>query len=298
LKTINFRKATEEDIPQLVDLMNSEYSRKKNESYFLWQYFDSYYPTILMCAFDNRKLVGMFGLQKRMLENGINVGQAIDLLIAHDWRGKGIFNILGDKATNYFSDIDIFCVLPNLNGKIAVKKNFGWRTLAKVNSMYLYNEKTKDQEEFIKENNACKEREYNKFKYNTESRAWRFDNHPNYNYSYISIGTGELAITKVYQDPITGQKYGDIVDFECNLFDKKNLRELFLKASSHLKHQKIRGITTWALPYTPLRSAVESLGFTEVPQERYFCIKVLKPEYENLYDLSKWHLVQADAEIY
>jgi hypothetical protein len=33
-------------------------------------------------------------------------------------------------------------------------------------------------------------------------------------------------------------------------------------------------------------------------QERYFCVKVLDPEYTYLYDFTNWQLVQADAEIY
>ena len=61
------RKAEEKDIEQLVNLMNCQYLRKKSKDYFLWQYFNSYYSTILICAFINDELIGMFGLQTRYL---------------------------------------------------------------------------------------------------------------------------------------------------------------------------------------------------------------------------------------
>jgi len=62
--TINFRQAIPSDIPRLIDLMNSQYVRKKGEAYFLWQYFNAYYPTVLFCAFDKTQLVGMFGFSE------------------------------------------------------------------------------------------------------------------------------------------------------------------------------------------------------------------------------------------
>jgi GNAT superfamily N-acetyltransferase len=300
LKALTIRPAIESDIPQLVDLMNLQYSRKKDKLYFLWQYFNSHYPTILMCAFNNTKLVGMFGLQKRRLKSGVHVGQAIDLLIAPEWRRQGIFKLLGTEVISYFNDLILFCVFPNLNGKSACERAFGWKTLGKINSMFLYNKNFKNLSEKASMIPYSVKKDYifEKFDYNDETRIWRFDRHPDYEYTYVKLVTGEFAVTKVFKDPVTGVLYGDIVDFECDLNNQVLLRELFLKANTHLKEQGVEIVTTWALPHTPLREVVESLGFVDTPQERYFCLKILKDEYEYLYDLSRWHLVQADAEIY
>ncbi len=297
--TINFRPAVKTDIPQLIELMNSQYIRKKDEAYFLWQYFNSFYPTILMCAFFNTKLIGMFGLQERELENGAHVGHAIDMLVAHKWRGRGVFQLLGEKATDYVKNLDLLCVLPNVNGKYACEKKLGWRTLGRINLMYLEREYLKNITEkplriFPDMNGQI----FSKFKYNAENRFWRFDEHPEYIYNYVRLQAGEFAVTKIFKDPVTGSRYGDIVDFECNLNNRELLAELFRRACIYLREQEVEGITTWSLKNAPLRDSVESLGFIEIKQERYFCLKVLTPAYEYLNDLSCWHLVQSDAEIY
>ena len=139
---------------------------------------------------------------------------------------------------------------------------------------------------------------FDKFHYSNDIRVWRFDKNPDYKYTHVMLTTGEFIITKVFEDPVTGVRFGDIVDFECGLNSKKLLRELFLKAVMQLKEQAVESITTWTLPHTPLREVIESLGFTEFLQERYFCLKVLNQKYEYLYNIENWHLVQSDAEIY
>ncbi len=300
LGTVTVRLAVKSDIPQMVDLMNSQYSRKKDEFYFNWQYFNSYYPTISMCAFINNRLIGMFGLQKRKLKSGAHVGQAIDLLVDPKWRKKGIFKLLGEKAIRYFQNLDLLCVLPNLNGKNACEKAFGWKTLGKIDSVILHRNSLRDIiDKFPKVIFPIeREQEFERFNYTNEIRIWRFDQHPDYKYTYVRLTTGEFVVTKIFQDPVTGVRYGDIVYFECNLNNRRLLRELFLRASMHLKEQNVDSITTWALPHTPLREVIELLGFTELPQERYFVMKVLNNTYKYLYDFHRWHLVQADAEIY
>lgn len=297
IKNIYYRPAEKSDISQLVSLMNVQYARKKNRQYFLWQYFNSAHPTILMVALTNQKVIGMFGLQKRELNNGAIVGQALDLLIVPQWRGKGIFKKLAKKAIEYFSDIEILCVFPNLNGKNACEKGLGWRTLSKINSMSL------KEVDLVKEpmkgiEKPRYKRDLIRFKYNPRIRKWRFNQHPEYKYSKVGFNSHKFATVKIFRDPLSRQRYGDIVDFECNINDGLALEKLFLKASLYLRKHGLKTITTWALPHTYLYRVIRSLGFVEMPQERYFCLKVLNPKYKNLYNFSNWHLVQADAEIY
>ena len=134
---IVYRIAEESDIPQLVNLINSQYSRKKAAEYFRWQYFDSFYPSVVMCAFMEESVIGMFGLQKRKLSDGVNAGQAIDLLVDPAWRGKGVFAELGVHASGSFKDLDLLCVFPNLNGKNACEKSLHWKTIGKIDSLVL-----------------------------------------------------------------------------------------------------------------------------------------------------------------
>ncbi len=297
-REITFRLATRSDIPEVVALMNAQYAIKKKETYFLWQYFDTVYPTILMCAFADDNLIGMFGLQKRKLNIGLTAGQAIDLLIAPEWRNKGLFRKLGEKAFQYFTDLDLFCVLPNVNGKIACEKVFGWKTLAKIDSMCLKSERIPHQipDETVRQE-VKPTKPFVGFHYDAKVMEWRFCRNPQYMYSHITVDN-RSAITKIFTYPVSGKRFGDIVYFSCDLNESKLLSTLFLKATEYLKSQGIENITTWALPHMPPYPVLKSLGFEDMPQERYFCVKVLNKKHEYLYDFVSWHLVQADAEIY
>ena len=71
------RPANALDASQFIEIMNSQYARKKNSEYFHWQYIDPYEPTVLMCAFEAGKIRGMFGLKKRRLNNGVVIGLSL-----------------------------------------------------------------------------------------------------------------------------------------------------------------------------------------------------------------------------
>ena len=296
--SVHFRRAESIDIPQLVALFNSQYARKKGESYFLWQYFNSYYPTVLFCAFANGKLIGMYGLQKRLLNNGVKVGQAIDMLVSPEFRGKGVFKQLADHAVQCFQDVDLLCVFPNLNGKNAVEKSLGWETVGKIDSMCVKPQSIIDVSigdtepwEFEQDQSLYK------FAYDNDIRKWRFGEHPDYTYRDVS-NKEKHAGTKIFTDHHDRRRFGDIVEFECDLGNKSLLTDLFAKTCHYLKNQDVEGITTWALPHTELHGVVKKLGFSELIRERYFCIKILNPQHKYLADFSCWHLVQADSEIY
>jgi len=296
-----FRKAEEKDIEQLVILMNSQYLRKKSKDYFLWQYFNSYYPTILICAFINDELIGMFGLQTRYLENGIKVGQAIDLLIKSQWRGQGVFKQLYQEILRYCNDIDILCVLANFNGKQVSEKVIGCKTLAKIDSLCL---QINDYQSQLKLSCLAKNWQINKnsylhsFLYSPEIIYWRFQSHPDYQYEKIFIDENNWTIIKIFQDSVTGHKYGDIVAINYQYDQVNNLITLLEKSISQLKHKEAKTITLWAMPHNLLYQIVNDLNFEKLEQERYFCIKVINPDYNYLYDFSNWDLVQSDSEIY
>jgi len=297
---VSYRSARESDIPQLVSLINSQYIRKKTGEYFHWQYFNSCYATVLMCAFKDDALIGTFGLQKRLLRNRLTSGQAIDLLVAPEWRGKGIFGELGRRAVEYFQDLDFLCVLPNENGKIAAERALGWKTIGKIDSM-CKNISTADVPHSVKQREhpvVVDRNDFLQFMYNPTIRKWRFEENPIYKYEYVRLDSVTFAVTKVFEDPVSHKRYGDIVDFECPPDDRDRLTDLFGVASKHLQQQHVDTVTTWALPGTRSEQAVRSLGFIVSPQERYFCVKILNPRYEFLYNYSCWHLVQADAEVY
>lgn len=292
---ITYRIAEEKDVNDLVDLINNQYNRKYIPEYFRWQYFYSAYPSALMCAFDkDEKPIGMFGVQKRELNNGAIVLQAIDLLLKKEYRGKGIFKILGEKALNYFEGVDLYCVLPNFNGKNSIEKSFGWQTITKINEMVLtvspgskgnnieLNEKIILSKNFVGFNN------------NNDIRNWRYVKHPIYKYRIFETGN-DIVVTKLFIDPVSKQKYGDIVEYH---YSTENFNSLFREALQDFYEKKVELISLWALPHTCLYPVFKNNGFDEIERERYFCVKINNPKYDYLYDIINWNLNQSDAEIY
>lgn len=132
---MEIRLATRADISNLVILQNVQYARKQTPEYFEWQFFSSYYPTICVAAWDNSRLVGMFGVQKRILTDGIICGHLIDLLIDAKYRGQGIFSRLCDYATTCFPDLQALTVLANLSGKNACVKSLGMTNITKLDDL-------------------------------------------------------------------------------------------------------------------------------------------------------------------
>jgi len=294
---ITYRLATRGDIPRIKEIFNAQYARKKENSYFVWQYFESAWPTVVICAEENGKVEGMFGLQRRELEGGIPVGQAIDLLITPSLRGKGVFAEMGRRAIAQFPELRILCVLPNLNGRNACIKSLRWQEVAKVDSLILNislqipvtTVATEPLEDALRSV---------RFNWTPDLRAWRFTRHPDYSYEIVNSSSGHFTVTKVFTDPLTHQQFGDIVDFHAPLDDPSVLVDLFTKSVNSLAAKGVESITTWALPSTMLYNVLKAMGFESTAQERYFCVKILDPTLVHLYNISSWSLVQADAEIF
>ena len=287
---INYRQAILDDIPELVKLNNSQYNRKKSEDYFVWQFFRIEYPTILIVAECQNVIVGMFGLQKRKLTNGAIFGQAIDILISPKFRGRGIFKKMVDCALNQYINLDGICVLPNLNGKNAVVK-LGWKNIAKIDDMVLEDSISKKIRDIEYKKSALTE-----FDFNESIKKWRFNNHSENMYFYKIIDKNNFSVTKIFQDPITNCKYGDIVFIKY--FDKCFLKDVYLKSVSFLYSKEVGAITTWALPHTYEYKLLIQLGFKQKIRERYFCLNIYNTKFNSLYNINNWRLFQADSEIY
>jgi hypothetical protein len=294
---LTLRPADISDSFQFVDIMDNQYARKKKPEYFYWQYIYPYEPTVLMCAFEAKQMCGMFGLKKRRLNNGVIVGQAIDMLIIPDWRRKGLFCELADHAIQHFGkELDILCVFANASGNYAVQKSLGWHYTGTIKTLCLKvtgNISSLQPVDDLLENKGG--RFY--FERSQDYTQWRFDESPEYSYKAIRV-ENNIAWTKVFIDPVTNTRYGDIVDIMMSYTSARRLYDILYAAYEYLQLQGAEFISTWAMPGTLLRNVTESIGFDETNQERYFCIKVLNPECEYLTEFSNWNLVQADAEIF
>jgi len=294
---ISYRRATQADIPRLREIFNAQYARKKGDEYFLWQYFESAWPTVVICAEENGVVEGMFGLQRRELEEGIRVGQAIDLLITPRLRGKGVFAEMGRRASASFPDLGLLCVFPNLNGRNACVKSLGWQDIAKIDTLVL--DATRELPGVVElGGSAGNVGRFARFRWTAELRAWRLGRHPDHRYETVPGKAGAFAVTKLFQDPRTLRCFGDVVDLKAPLADRVLLADLFRRAVRHLAGKGVESVTTWALPHTPLYGVLSALGFVPLSQERYFCVKAIDPALGYLHNISSWHLNEIDAEIY
>lgn len=295
---LTFRPANIDDAALFVNIMNDQYARKKTPEYFDWQFIYSYEPAVLMCAFEDNQMAGMFGLKVRKLSNGAVAGQVIDMLIVPKWRGENLFKQLAEHAVKYFDEkFDILCVLANAAGSRAVQKSLGWRLVGTIRTLYLeggagiLSWQSPDIPLQTETARVC-------FEKDDDYRQWRFDKNPEYSYFTVRADKTAAAWVKIFIDPVTGRRFGDIVDVRSGCVSRRGLHDILNAACKYLQSQNVEFITTWAIPETVLRGVAESLSFQESVQERFFCVKVLSPDCEYLNDISAWHLMQADSEIF
>jgi hypothetical protein len=295
---ITYRPAVPGDIPRLKEIFNAHYARKKEDAYFTWQYFDSALPTIAICAEVDGRIEGTLGMQKRELEGGIPVGQLIDLILTPQLRGQGVLAELGERVVAHFSGLRLLCGLPNLNGCKALVKALGWQRLAKLDALVLQVDRKLPREPELGKLLPGAFAHPARLRWTADQRAWRYGRHPDYVYDTVEGSGGNFAVTKVYTDPVTRQRFGDIVDFQAPLSDPPGLADIFTRAVDRLAAQGVENITTWAPPGTLLCEILTLMGFAAAPQERYLIAKVLDPTLGDYSESAAWFIVQADAEIY
>ncbi len=296
---LQIRKAEDYDIPKIMSLFNTHLTPHKSVYAFQWW---NNFPSITFCAVHEGEIVGTFIVLKRKLINNLNCGVLMGLLIKTEWRGGSLFKKLGVAAMNYFEDIDLFCCLPNQNGKKALEKNFNFRTIDTIKTMTLPSPANGHCREYactpitsdIRFNNfEIKKDGTVMFLANEAFRQWRFALHPRYSYRMIRTDTNEFVVINEYYDKETNIRYGDIVDFETEALEENRLINLFNCA--HLSIKKVVDmITIQAVPHSLLYRVGSKMGFVESDIKHYLCIKVKEPSNEYLYDSSKWLLKWGD----
>lgn len=299
MNEITYRQAKRSDINRLMLLINTQYARKKSHAYFEWQFFDSPLPTALFVAIANKEIIGMFGLQKKILSNGLKIGQLIDLLILPRYRGRKIFSTLADKTINFFSDLDGISVLPNQNGMHACKKKLGMKNIAKIDTLFLDIGGFSLNNFLNRKNNILNQPNDRLIEFSKDEiwRKWRFGLCPEFKYKKISLDKNNFTIIKIFKDPKTKIKYGDIVDIKFIRNDENKFIELFKITAEKIFNDDISFITTWALPHTSTFKLLSILGFKSRAQERYFCLKIFDKKFNELYNINNWGLTQADTEM-
>lgn len=298
---------TRDDIEKILPLINAEFVIKKNFDYYNWQCFENPSPHNLKIALINDKVVGWFGIQKRILNNGIKCGQLSYLVIAPKWRGRGIFKKLGISVIESMKDLDLCFVFANNKARIPCEKSFDMQTISSINSYVCTTFDNITPSDFfskeVDDSTLFKDIDFSlsdrvSFHYSPDFFKWRFAHNRLYNYTMIELYSGEFALVKVFKDLKTGDKIGDIVYYKCDLKDSASIRRLIMSACYFLKCLKVTAITTWAPDHDRLLQILFQIGFANRGSGSYFTIKVLNPDNFDLYDYSRWIIMQSDASNY
>ncbi|MGV8058411.1 MAG: GNAT family N-acetyltransferase [Smithellaceae bacterium] len=296
---LQIRKGTADDIPGMMQLFNTYTTPPKSAYFFHWW---NNTPSVIYCAIEDEELVGMFVVIKRKLTNNLICGVLMGLLVNSDWRGRGLFKELGDKAMAHFDDMDLFCCLTNKVGKKALEKNFNFTAISNIETMVLAINGAKLSSNYQSTPITADTRfiNFNKrqddtimFLADEEFRQWRYKAHPRYSYEMISKGSNEFAIVNKYFDNETNVRYGDIVDFETETLEEMRLLDLINYSRSNLK-KDVEVVTIQAVPDSLLYEVSKKIGFIESNIKHSCCIKVKESCNEYLYDSTKWLIKWGD----
>lgn len=298
---------TKGDIEKLLPLMNAEFAIKKNYDYIIWQFFENPLEHKIKVAVINDRIIGWFGIQKRILDNGIKCGQLSYLFIAPDWRGRGIFKRLGLSVIESMSDLDLFFVFANTNARIPCEKSFDMQTISPITSYVCTSFQNITPSEFsyadVNESTIFKDANFGlsdrvSFCYSNEYFSWRFVHNRLYHYIKIELDSGEYVLVKIFKDPKSGYSIGDIVFYTCNFNDPSLVERLLLCACYFLKCSGVKAITTWAPNQDHVIRILSRIGFVNNGPSAYFTLRVINPDKKYLNDYSRWIIMQSDATNY
>lgn len=309
-KHIHFRQVVQSDYAQVSDLTNSLYKIQRPEKYLYYHWNNNVVPSYLIGAFDNNTLIGVFGIQKKKMSNGLICGYLTNLNICKEWQGYGIFRKLGELAVSHYEDIDFLCVIANKRAKNAVEKSFGFKTVMNIKMLLLDNtecESLNGSNEYVYEpvtqdysfpTSRKHSPEKIAFVYDQLYRRWRYGEHPIYKYSVVKNLSGDFSVVKIFIDSEKRKCIGDIVDIECENHRQHASSLIMASLTALNKHFKIDTFATFSVPKSDLFEILKKIGFHSSEYEVYFQIKTLKSGLDYLYFNDNWQLKQADLTNY
>src|ERR1035437_1224485 len=306
---------TPDDQQRFCALFNSLYTRKVDHRYYRWQFFEPPFPSILAFAeAPGGELAGCYGyhlLQWNMSRRPL--AWALDIMISPRFQGSGLFRRLATYAsacTEKYSPV-ARCVMANQRASRAHTLGLGWKEVGAIPTSLADTSGTLPQEPDVEvgvlraagtgEIPLCsspipglaaviRSESY---------MTWRFRSNPWYQYDFICFGGSSrpkaYVVTKVFSDPVTYHKYGDIVDY---LWSPNISPSVLLNAAlTAFRSADIMQAAFWLRKEVPLDS-FPCWNLRQVSPTRYFCCSVLDTEYKRLSESRSWFLSMADSEIY
>lgn len=296
---IEILEAKIEDVDDLVSCINTgvHYPPYWTERELKWWIFECPLPVITYRAIYKEETVGTFMIFRRQLTNNLNCGVLMGLVVKKEWRGKGLFKLLGKRAMEYFKDIDLLVCFPNINGAKALEKNFNFKTIARIETLILEKNKIKRKkvesysiqriDSTTKFKKHQSQNKYLMFKNDKIFRQWRYGLNPLFSYYIVSNQSKNFSIVKVFDNKEQGKKIGDIVDFEMEYMEKNSFFDLMISTCSALTTFDVDAITIKALPNNLIYEVAKKIGFKE-SNNHNFCVKRGRTKSETIYNPLSW----------
>lgn len=297
-KSIEIVEAKAEDISDLVPFINTgvHYPPFWTAIELKWWIFECPLPVVTYRATYKKETIGTFVVFRRQLTNNLKCGVLMGLVVKKEWRGKGLFQLLGKRAMEYFKDTDLFICFPNINGAKALEKNFKFKIITGIDTLILEKKNISKKkipyliqpiDSNTKFENYQSKDKYLMFRNDEIFRKWRYGLNPLFSYYIISNQSKNFSIVKIF-DNKEGKRFGDIVDFEMESMDKKSFSDLIKTTCSALAEFDIDAITIKVIPNNLTYEVAKEMGFKESNSDHHFCIKGGKNKLEFIYNPLSW----------
>ena len=316
--TIRLARRDRPDADNFCRLFNALYNRHVDPAYVAWQFFETPFPTLLFLAETSAgELAGTYGVQiVDVMPDGLPVAWAIDIMVAPEHQGQGIFRQLAThaEAAARTHGAAAMVVFANARAERAHVNGLGWTRITQVPALVGSTSGAGTDAGGLRYRRAAAS-DLATFPFptadspgdgriaKTRSAAfaeWRFLRSPWYSYEvYVaergSTPRGLLAL-KVFTDPATATRYGDIVDLLTTASDEDVVAEMLNFARGRFAALGVSTATMWAAHGTVVCDAASRAGFTPIAREKYFCGRVIDAHYDGLMDGGRWSLSPADSE--
>ncbi len=321
--SVRLARDVEDDAAAFCALSNSLYARPVDSQYYRWQFFQTPFPSVLLMATEpGGALVGCYGVHvKAGSPGGGRIAWAIDIMVTPAYQGRGLFRKLAEFATRTVLPHKpvALCVISNERAEAAHVHGLGWHRVRTLRtflcSISQGSRPRRDELTFERCENfeACGE----VLRASREARGslalfrneracdylnWRFLRNPRYTYElFLCRATGKALgylVLKIFRDPGTGEKCGDIVDAVWTEEDPAALDGMLRFALGRFDECGLSRAAMWLETNSMMDVVGEGVGFVASEQRRFLCCRVLDRSYRWLEEPGRWFLSMADSEVY
>ena len=307
---------TREDAERFCALSNALYSRKVTPAYYRWQFFDTPFSSRLAFLVSGNELVGCYGFQLRPAVTGCSIAWAIDIMIARDYQGQGLFRPLANYAEAKVQEFRpaALCVMANDRSVKPHVLGLGWEL---VKTIYTYELDLSAHapppspihgssfDRLAAQRAAelaakCPTQHWQTIR-SGDFLEWRYASNPRYSYRLVtstSPATSRAAVvTKLFHDPVLNTNIGDLVDVFLEPYAVAEVESALQAGIAELAASGATVVQTWLETNTAFDRIAARLGFRQTSQVRHFCRKHMSTD-PAVMPATDWFLTMSDSEVY